>query len=202
MRTILSSSTSTLLVDKSRFIGVTFHIESEDDIDRCLKSIRKQYAKAKHYCYAYVLHQTEKGFDDGEPSKTAGRPLLELLKRGEYDETLIIVVRYFGGTLLGASRLLRTYLNVATETLKRGEKSLIAIMNAYQIQVSYADYDQLLSEAKKHSYILENIVFSDRIDIKLLSTLKADENLRQVFRDKILIATLPAEKRYIKETPL
>lgn len=202
MQTILFSSTATLLVDKSRFIGVTFHIENADEIEKCLKDIRHQYPKAKHYCYAYVLGQNEKGYDDGEPSKTAGRPLLELLKRGEYDETLLVVVRYFGGTLLGASRLLRTYVTVASETLSKGEKSQIVSMFTYRVRIAYSGYDSLLSEAKKHSYILENATFSDTIDIKLLSVEKADENLKAIFHDIIEITALLPEKRYIKETTI
>ncbi|NCA97428.1 MAG: YigZ family protein [Bacteroidia bacterium] len=202
MQTILVSSTATLFVDKSRFIGVTFHIENADDIEKCLKDIRLQYPKAKHYCYAYVLGQNEKGYDDGEPSKTAGRPLLELLKRGEYDETLLVVVRYFGGALLGASRLLRTYVAVASETLSKGEKSQIVSMFTYRVRIAYSGYDFLLSEAKKHSYILENATFSDTIDIKLLSVEKADENLKAIFHDIIEITALLPEKRYIKETTI
>ncbi|NCA97716.1 MAG: YigZ family protein [Bacteroidia bacterium] len=199
MRTILVSNTATLLVDKSRFIGVTFHIESAADIEKYLKDVRHQYPKAKHYCYAYILGQNEKGHDDGEPSKTAGRPLLELLKRGEYDETLLVVVRYFGGTLLGASRLLRTYVAVANETLTKSDKSRIVMMFAYHVRVAYSDYDRLLNEAKKHSYILENAAFSDTIDVMLLASEKADENLQEIFHDIIEITALLPEKRYIKE---
>ncbi len=199
MRTILSSFSSSLIVDKSRFIGVTFHVEKSLEVEPLLKAVRKEYPKAKHYCYAYVIGQEEKGFDDGEPSKTAGRPLLELLKRGEYDETLIVVVRYFGGTLLGASRLLRTYVNVANATLNAAEKHRIADLFAYQLEIAYSGYESLLNEAKKRSYILENAVFSDTIKIKLLSETKADEFLHQFLQGRDKISLLVSEKRYIKE---
>ncbi|MDY0345676.1 MAG: YigZ family protein [Bacilli bacterium] len=200
MQTILTSSQSTLIIDKSRFIGVTFHVQSSEEVEACLKEIRKQFPKAKHYCYAYVIGQDEKGFDDGEPSKTAGRPLLELLKRGEFDETLIIVVRYFGGTLLGASRLLRTYVSVANATLNATEKHEIVYLNAYQLELAYSDYDYFLNEAKKHSYILENAVFSDTIMIKLLSRENAVDILEQILKGREQITFLEPEKRYIKET--
>lgn len=199
MRTILNSFSSSLIIDKSRFIGVTFHVQNTFEVEAFLKAVRKQYPKAKHYCYAYVIGQEEKGFDDGEPSKTAGRPLLELLKRGEYDETLIVVIRYFGGTLLGASRLLRTYVNIANATLSSAEKYRIAKLFAYRLDISYGDYEPLLNEAKKRSYILENAVFSDTIKIKLLSEENAEEFLRQFLQGNGKIDLLVPEKRYLKE---
>lgn len=199
MRTILDSYSSSLIIDKSRFIGVTFHVQNAFEVEAFLKAVRKQYPKAKHYCYAYVIGQEEKGFDDGEPSKTAGRPLLELLKRGGYDETLIVVIRYFGGTLLGASRLLRTYVNVANATLSSAEKYRIAKLFAYRLNISYSDYEPLLNEAKKRSYILENAIFSDTIKIKLLSEENAEEFLRQFLQGNGKIDLLVPEKRYLKE---
>lgn len=199
MRTILDSYSSSLIIDKSRFIGVTFHVQNAFEVEAFLKAVRKQYPKAKHYCYAYVIGQEEKGFDDGEPSKTAGRPLLELLKRGGYDETLIVVIRYFGGTLLGASRLLRTYVNIANATLSSAEKYRIAKLFAYRLNISYSDYEPLLNEAKKRSYILENAIFSDTIKIKLLSEENAEEFLRQFLQGNGKIDLLVPEKRYLKE---
>jgi len=202
MQTILTSNQSTLIVDKSRFIGVTFHVETTHDVNECLAHVRKIFPKAKHYCYAYVIGHDEKGFDDGEPSKTAGRPLLELLKRGAYDETLIVVVRYFGGTLLGASRLLRTYVSIANATLNAAEKHQIVYMHTYQLEVSYSDYEYLQNEAKKHSFILENVTFSDTIGIKLLAQRKADEILLQILQGRGIIKPLNLEKRYLKENSL
>ncbi len=199
MRTILDSYSSSLIIDKSRFISVTFHVQNTFEVEAFLKAVRKQYPKAKHYCYAYVIGQEEKGFDDGEPSKTAGRPLLELLKRGGYDETLIVVIRYFGGTLLGASRLLRTYINVANAALSSAEKYRIAKLFAYRLDISYGDYEPLLNEAKKRSYILENAIFSDTIKIKLLSEENAEEFLRQFLQGNGKIDLLVPEKRYLKE---
>lgn len=199
MRTILDSYSSSLIIDKSRFISVTFHVQNAFEVEAFLKAVRKQYPKAKHYCYAYVIGQEEKGFDDGEPSKTAGRPLLELLKRGGYDETLIVVIRYFGGTLLGASRLLRTYVNIANATLSSAEKYRIAKLFAYRLNISYSDYEPLLNEAKKRSYILENAIFSDTIKIKLLSEENAEEFLRQFLQGNGKIDLLVPEKRYLKE---
>ena len=198
MQTILVSNQTTLVVDKSRFIGVTFHVQSPREVEECLQVVRKTYPKARHYCYAYIIGADEKGFDDGEPSKTAGRPLLELLKHGSYDETLIVVVRYFGGILLGASRLLRTYVNAANATLSAAEKHQIVTMYAYQLTLSYRDYEFLVNEAKKHSFILENVTFGDTIGIKLLAIEKAEARLNQFFQGRAEIIPLLTEKRYLR----
>ncbi|MFA5421191.1 MAG: YigZ family protein [Bacilli bacterium] len=199
MRTILVSSKATLIVDKSRFIGVTFHVQNTAEVEECLKLIRREYPKAKHYCYAYVIGAEEKGFDDGEPPKTAGRPLLELLRRGEYDELLIIVVRYFGGTLLGAPRLLRTYVNVANAALCGGERHEVAYLHTYALHLQYSDYEYLLAEAKKRSYILESAAFRDTINVKLLAKEKADATVQQMLHGRGQIEDLGLEKRYLKE---
>ena len=99
MNTILERNEVTLIRDRSSFIGVLLHVTSLESIEQYLVDIRKQYPKAKHYCYAYILGAKKKCSDDGEPVKTAGRPLLNLLQKKEMDETLLIVVRYFGGVL-------------------------------------------------------------------------------------------------------
>lgn len=200
MRTILTTNEATLIVNKSRFIALTFHIQDVKEVDEILKMVRKDYPKAKHYCYAYVIGREEKGFDDGEPARTAGRPLLDLLKKGDFDQTMVVVVRYFGGTLLGASRLLRTYVSVAHEVLIKATKHEIAYLYAYQLCIDYSEYEYLQSEAKKRSYILEKPLFSDTIDIKLLAREKADDNLKELLHGRGEIIYLGQEKHYIEET--
>ena len=83
-----------------------------------LKEIKKEYPKARHYIYAYLLDQKQKSNDDGEPSGTAGKPTLELLNNQKLADCLLVTVRYFGGVKLGASRLLRTYLESAQGAIK------------------------------------------------------------------------------------
>ena len=199
MRTILTTNEATLIVNKSRFIALTFHIQDVKEVDEILKMVRKDYPKAKHYCYAYVIGREEKGFDDGEPARTAGRPLLDLLKKGDFDQTMVVVVRYFGGTLLGASRLLRTYVSVAHEVLIKATKHEIAYLYVYQLCIDYSEYEYLQSEAKKRSYILEKPLFSDTIDIKLLAREKADDILKELLHGRGEITFLGQEKHYTEE---
>ena len=104
---------------KSKFIAFAFPIHSVEEFKARLKVIQKENHKARHIVYAYRIDTITKSTDDGEPKGTAGRPLLELLLKKDVNNIALVVVRYFGGTLLGASKLLRTYLNSGIEVLKK-----------------------------------------------------------------------------------
>jgi uncharacterized YigZ family protein len=109
---------------KSRFIATVLHIESEEEATAVLADFRKRYWDARHNCYAYVLgkkSELERFSDDGEPSGTAGRPILEVIKGRGLTNTMIIVTRYFGGVLLGTGGLVRAYTDssaLAVDTAK------------------------------------------------------------------------------------
>ncbi|MBE6133229.1 MAG: YigZ family protein [Erysipelotrichaceae bacterium] len=111
-------------VMKSKFIAILLPINDEEQFKNILKDIRKEHRKAKHVVYAYRLGQSYKSNDDGEPKGTAGRPLLELLLKKDINNCALIVVRYFGGTKLGAGKLLRTYVasGVAVINCLEGEE--------------------------------------------------------------------------------
>ena len=111
--------TNTIEEMKSKFIAIAMPISSVDDFKDKLKVIQKEHHKARHIVYAYRLDNTYKSTDDGEPKGTAGRPLLELLLKKDVNNIALIVVRYFGGTKLGAGKLLRTYLSSGVEVLKK-----------------------------------------------------------------------------------
>ena len=119
MTLITERYTATIEEMKSKFIAIAFPISSVDEFKAKLKVIEKEHHKARHICYAYRIGTTTKSNDNGEPKGTAGRPLLELLLKKDLNNIALIVVRYFGGTKLGASRLLRTYLNSGIEVLKK-----------------------------------------------------------------------------------
>ena len=104
---------------KSKFIAIAFPISSVEEFKAKLKEIEKEHHKARHIVYAYRIDQTYKSTDNGEPKGTAGRPLLELLLKKDVNNIALVVVRYFGGTKLGASKLLRTYLSSGVEVLKK-----------------------------------------------------------------------------------
>lgn len=97
-------------VMKSKFIAYLLPLRKEEDFKPLLANLKKEHKKARHIVYAYRVGMKSKSCDDGEPKGTAGHPLLELLYKKDLTDVALLVVRYFGGTLLGAGRLLRTYL--------------------------------------------------------------------------------------------
>lgn len=112
-------------VMKSKFIAYLLPLSNEEDFKPFLANLRKEHKKARHIVYAYRVDMKSKSCDDGEPKGTAGHPLLELLYKKDINNVALIVVRYFGGTKLGASRLLRTYLQVGIDVVNSSE--LIAL---------------------------------------------------------------------------
>ena len=181
MFTILERNEITLIRDRSSFIGVLIHATSVESIKQYLLDIRKQYPKAKHYCYAYIVGNNKKCSDDGEPAKTAGRPLLELLEKKEMDEVLLIVVRYFGGVLLGASRLMSTYLETGVQVINSADIVEIENKYIYRMTLSYPEYDELQRLGKRWGFSIENTKFEDKISVDVLADEGYAEQLADAF---------------------
>ena len=121
MKTITQTYQSNLEVMKSKFISILMPLSNPDDFKLILKGLQKEHSKAKHIVYAYKVGIKSKSCDDQEPKGTAGRPLMELLLKKELDNVALIVVRYFGGTKLGAGRLLRTYVQAGVNVINAAE---------------------------------------------------------------------------------
>ena len=120
-QTVKQTYTSMTEVMKSKFIAIVMPLENVDTFKETVNSVRKEHKKAKHVVYAYKVGNLTKSCDDQEPKGTAGRPLMELLNKRNLDKIAVIVVRYFGGTKLGASRLLRTYVDAANSAINVAE---------------------------------------------------------------------------------
>ncbi len=162
-----------LEVLKSRFIGVLQPIETKDDVLRALEEIKIKYPNARHYCYAYKIFDVSYASGDGEPHNTFAKPVLEMCEKLNLNCYLIIVVRYFGGTLLGASRLLRTYLNTVKLVIDkvsfgRQEKAYV-----YKGLISYENLAKL--KAKKVIQIKEEKHLEECAEISFLTLKEIDE---------------------------
>ena len=108
---------NTIIINKSKFIALIYYIDNINEINNLLDKVKKEYKDATHYCYAYILDNSEKANDDGEPTGTAGLPILNVLKKENLNHVLCIVVRYFGGIKLGAGGLIRAYSNATKEVI-------------------------------------------------------------------------------------
>ena len=150
-------STSEIVINKSRFLGFAKHIETSEQAELFLKEIRKEHKEARHICYAYRLKNTSKASDDGEPSGTAGKPILQVIEKQNLFDVIVVVVRYFGGIKLGAGGLLRAYSNTATECLLSASKEVFYSSILYKINLEYKNYQSFLNKIKnRHIEILES----------------------------------------------
>ena len=107
-----------IIIKKSRFISLMYEISSKEDVDNILEVLKKEHKKARHFPYAYKLNNTAKKSDDKEPSGTAGLPIYNTIERNNLNNTLIVVIRYFGGIKLGAGGLIRAYSSAAANLLE------------------------------------------------------------------------------------
>ena len=124
VRTVYAPHESEKIIEKSRFLTYSTHVESEEEARAFLSGVRKAHSLATHVCYAFIadkIGNLQRFSDDGEPQGTAGVPILEVLKNKKLFETAVAVVRYFGGVKLGAGGLVRAYSSCAAENLDGAE---------------------------------------------------------------------------------
>lgn len=150
MKTVKENIENEIIINKSRFITLLIKINNLDEIERNLKEIKKKYKDATHYCYAYIIGNKEKCSDNGEPSGTAGMPILNVLKQNDLTNILCVVIRYFGGIKLGAGGLIRAYSTSASEALNK--TNIVNLIKGYKIVIEF-NYDNI----KQINYLLKDI---------------------------------------------
>ena len=168
MYTIKENSKYELIIKNSKFITLLYKINSIDDISKYLKEVKDSYKDATHYCYGYILNNDKKASDDGEPSGTAGIPILKVIEANQLTNILIIVVRYFGGIKLGANGLIRAYTKCTANAIK--ENKIIELTKGININITFnynkqKEIDYLLKDIKiNNKKYDDNITYN--IDIK------------------------------------
>ncbi len=141
IRSVKKLGTGEYVEKKSRFLGFVYPVETEEKITQILADMRKKYWDARHVCYAYVLGEKgdrQRFSDDGEPSGTAGKPMLEILTGEGLTNVLIVVVRYFGGVLLGTGGLVRAYSSATKEAIS--DAGIVTMKKARELILSL-DYN-------------------------------------------------------------
>jgi uncharacterized YigZ family protein len=133
------------VIDKSRFIGVVFPVSNTEEVEEKLIEVRRLYPNARHYVYAYRIYngKLEKSTDDGEPQGTGGRPILDVLQYRQIWDVLVVVIRYFGGILLGAGGLTRAYGGTARQLMDETSISQLIPQVIYEIEATYDWYEPL-----------------------------------------------------------
>lgn len=183
-KTIKEEVINEIVVDKSRFIAYLFNVNSLDEFNGYLDNLKKNNVKARHFCYAYIIGNNKRGNDDGEPKGSAGMPLLNSLEKNNLVNTGVIVIRYFGGVLLGSGRLLRTYVKAFEEVYKKATLIELVPKKEISIELDYDIYDTFKNYLKVNHFNIVNTSFNDRILITFIVDLDFDFN--QV-NDKFLL---------------
>ena len=177
MRTINNEVYAEITVKKSKFIASVFPVETKEEAEDKIKEISKKYYDAKHNCYAYVVENFEKCSDDGEPSKTAGAPMLDIIKKRNLQNILVIVTRYFGGILLGTGGLVRSYMEVTNNAIDKA-KIVDKIKGIrYKIKVEYDSQKDVVYWCKKLNVNVKNTTYENYVELELESSLENKEKL-------------------------
>ena len=167
---------------KSRFISYTMPVYTEEEAICFLNSIRKKHYDATHNCYAYILGENseiQRSSDDGEPSGTAGIPILEVLKKESLTNTIVVVTRYFGGIMLGAGGLIRAYTEGAAQVINASGAIAVKPFIKYFIKTDYSSLGKIQFEAGKKGYILQDIEYTETVGITILAPLEKKDDLIQ-----------------------
>lgn len=169
-KTIKNVSTGVFREKGSRFLASACPVKGEDEIKSILDATRKEHHTARHHCYAYVLGQdgtTWRANDDGEPSGTAGRPILGQIRSYSLSNVLLIVTRYFGGTLLGVSGLINAYKSAAGSALENAEIIDHIMQEFYEIKYPYPAMNEVMKIVKEEMVIQSDHFFDLECMIKI-----------------------------------
>lgn len=154
---------------KSVFIGYISPAKTEKEALEFLASVRKKHYDARHRCYAYIIKdgRIERQSDDGEPRKTAGMPILKVLRHSGIEDAIIVVVRYFGGTLLGTGGLVRAYTRAAQKAVRRAEILSYSKCVDLTFSIDYSLYDKMMSVISRDGGKVIDTRFTDSVSLKV-----------------------------------
>lgn len=171
--TIREEATTELVDHKSRFIGSLRPVKSEEEAKSIVAKISKQYRDANHNCFAYRINDAqfiEKYSDDGEPTQTAGMPMLDLLRTKNLVNVLIVVTRYFGGVKLGTGGLVRAYTKTLQSTLDQVAIIKKATYVKIRMTIPYTFAGKMDYYIQKEAIVIKNIEYKDEIHYELYTT--------------------------------
>ena len=193
-KTILENTSAQIVEKKSKFIANIYYVQSQEEVENILKEIRKKYYDARHNCYAYSI-LTNNGIvnkmsDDGEPSGTAGAPMLNIITKNELTNILVVVTRYFGGILLGTGGLVKAYSEATMQALEKA--TIVNEEIGYEVEITV-----LYNEWEKVKYYLEksNILIIDvKYNEKIVSKIEVTEEEKNKIKELIDECSLKIEK--------
>ncbi|CCZ18920.1 putative uncharacterized protein [Clostridium sp. CAG:780] len=170
-KTIEKENSAEIVEKKSRFIANIYNVESKEEAEEKIKQIKKKYYDAKHHCFAFSIIEengiTQKSSDDGEPSGTAGEPILNIIKSNNLQNVVIIVTRYFGGILLGTGGLTRAYSEAAGKVVEQSELIQKEPGMEVELEIDYNDNEKFKYYCQKNNVNIIKIEYTENILYKI-----------------------------------
>lgn len=181
---------------KSKFIADIFPINNEEEALQKLEEVRKIHREARHHVFVYrIANGNERASDDGEPSGTAGVPILDILRGMNLQNILVVVTRYFGGTLLGTGGLVRAYSDSTKEALKKIKTKEKILKKEYKITIPYSYYDKVAHFCRINNYEIAKSNYSDNVILFVIVEIKKVEEFEaQIAENTDRNAIMEAEK--------
>lgn len=169
--TIFKDETVEIVERKSRFIANICYVENVDEAERRIREIKRKYYDAKHNCIAYRLIENskiiEKSSDDGEPSGTAGGPMLNILKKNNICNVVVVVTRYFGGILLGTGGLVRAYSEATKKVIEKSVKLFKVEGKEIKIKLDYSNFESFKYYCRTKEINITNVEYFEDIILKI-----------------------------------
>ncbi|WP_101843020.1 YigZ family protein [Halobacillus sp. Marseille-P3879] len=168
--TVKYQGTHEINIQKSRFIGYVQRCETEEEAQEFIQSIKRKHPDATHNCSAYMIGEhnlIQKANDDGEPSGTAGIPMLEVLKRMDIKDTAVVVTRYFGGIKLGGGGLIRAYSSAASEAIKATGIIIRELVQEVTVSADYSLLGKLENELRNSKYSIKKVHYLEKVEIEV-----------------------------------
>lgn len=180
--TVKKSGSKEILIQKSRFIGYVKRVETEEEAQQFIQDIKKKHHDATHNCSAYIIgdhDQIQKANDDGEPSGTAGIPMLEVLKRKQLKNTAVVATRYFGGIKLGAGGLIRAYSRTTNEAIKATGIIRRQLMQGIAVTVDYTLMGKLENELRHSDHIIQSTDYLENVTFNVYVQSDSEQDFRK-----------------------
>lgn len=175
--TVENEASGELTEKRSKFIGNICHVSCEEDAIAYVKAIKKKFYDANHSAFAYITENTKRYSDDGEPAKTAGLPILDMLDNEGISDVVCVVTRYFGGVLLGTGGLVRAYTGAAKLALENAGIKKLLLHDKYKITLPYSLFDSVKYIATECRCTFLNSEYTDKITIDAICKKEDSENL-------------------------
>jgi len=166
--TVRQFGSDEIIIKKSRFIGYAKPAETEEEAVAIIEEIKKKHWDATHNCSAYLIgerDQFQKALDDGEPSGTAGKPILEVIRNRGLKNVVVVVTRYFGGIMLGAGGLVRAYTDGAVVGIDAADPIVKVLHQEVVVDVDYTWYGKLENELRGRGFRVGEVAFTDRVRV-------------------------------------